>query len=132
MAGSAGIQTKVLVVSLPGIMQKILKDTFTDRSDVDVVGVASGGLSAVGMIQQIKPDLVVIDSNLPEAEMNELIQWLKKSNQNIHSLALVETTRQLRKAATAGADTILRSYTLPANLESVIGKLKANESNSQA
>lgn len=81
----------------------------------------------MGMIRQIKPDLVVIDSNLPEAEMNELILWLKKSDQQIHSLALVETTRQLKKAATAGADTILRSYTLPANLDSVIGKLQSTE-----
>ena len=124
MTSSPDKRTRVLVVSLPGMMQKMLCETLNSRLDVDLVGVASGGLSAVGMIRQEQPDLVVIDSNLPEAEMRELIQWLKKDKQHVRSLVLVETTQQLNKAATAGADIILRSYSLPGNLDRVITQLK--------
>lgn len=129
MTGSLDSRIRVLVVSLPGIMQNLLRETFTSRSDVDVVGVASGGLSAVGMIRQEQPDLVVIDSNLPQAEMRELILWLKKGSQRICSLALVETTQQLNNAATAGADIILRSYSLSGSIDSVIGKLQKSGTN---
>ena len=123
MTGKPGKRARVLIVSLPGIMQNLLRETFAGRADLEMVGVASGGLSAVGMIRMEQPDLVVIDSNLPEAEMKELILWLKKGDQRISSLALVETTQQLNKAATAGADIILRSYSLPGSLDSVIGKI---------
>jgi len=126
MTSSPDKRTRVLVVSLPGMMQKMLCETLNSRLDVDLVGVASGGLSAVGMIRQEQPDLVVIDSNLPEAEMRELIQWLKKDKQHVRSLVLVETTQQLNKAATAGADIILRSYSLPGNLDRVITQLNTD------
>jgi DNA-binding NarL/FixJ family response regulator len=129
MTGMRGNRIRVLLVSLPGMMQNVLRDTFTRRADVNVVGVASGGLSAVSMIQKMQPELVVIDSSLPDAEMSELIHWLKKGNQHIRSLALVETTQQLTTAASTGADLTIRSYTLPDNLDIVLGNMRLNQDN---
>lgn len=125
MMNSPDKQAKVLVVSLPGIMQNLLLGTFSSRLDVDVVGVASGGLSAVRMIQQTQPDLVAIDSNLPASETIALISWMKEEYQHICSLVLVETTQQLNRATSAGADITLRSYSLVDNLDSVFGNLNA-------
>ena len=118
---------KVLIVSHPGMMQNVLQDTFSRRGDVDVVGVASGGLSAVDMIKQQPFDMVVIDSNLPEAEVSMLISWLKNLNQRIHSLVLVETTKQLNRTASTGADIALPSYSLPDSLDAVLANLNIDE-----
>ncbi len=126
MMSSFEDQTKVLVVSLPGFMQFMLKETFTKRADVDVVGIASGGLSAVAMINHRQPDLVVIDSNLPEIEICKLIEWIKEGHQSIRTLVLADTTQQLGKAANAGADFALRSYSLLDNLDQVLGNLRIN------
>ena len=73
MADVSDKRTKVVIVSLPGMFQHMLKETFTRRADVEVVGVANGGLSAIDLIKKQLPELVVIDSNIPRAEASELI-----------------------------------------------------------
>jgi len=118
-------RARVLVVSLPGIMQNMLRETFSRRLDVDVVGVASGGLSAVRIIQQKQPHLVVIDSNLPSSEANALVLWMKEECQQICSLVLAETTQQLNRATSVGADIVMRSYSLADNLDSVFVNMSA-------
>lgn len=125
MASSPDYRTRVLVVSLPGMMQKMLCETLTGRLDVDLVGVASGGLSAVGMIRQKQPDLVVINSNLPPGEASALIIWMKEEHPQICSLVLAETTQQLNRATRAGADIVMRSYSLGDNLDSVFVNMSA-------
>lgn len=117
---------RVLIVSHPGMSQNVLRDTFSSRTDVDLVGVASGGLSAIDIIKRQLPNMVVIDSNLPEAEVSELISWLKNSHQHIHSLVLVETTKQLNRKLYSGADVALQSYSLPDSLETVLANLNTN------
>ena len=128
-AGKQNNRSRVLIVSLPGMMQNVLRDTFANRKDVMVVGVASGCLSAVGMIQEQLPDLVVIDSNLPHIETCALISWLKEEHPQINSLVLVETTQQLNKVANAGADVTLRSYSFPESLERALDNLRLNHDN---
>ena len=121
-------QTRVVVVSLPGMMQNLLRETFDNRFDADVVGVASGGLSAVNLVQQKEPDLVVIDSNIPDVEVNSLVFWLKEEYQQICVLVLVETTNQSKKLAKTGADIILRSYSLPEGIDRVLENMKPSRS----
>ena len=112
---------RVMIVSLPGIMQNVLNETFIGRPGMVVVGTASGCLSAVGIIHRVFPDLVVIDSSVPESESHELIRLLKQENPFIRSLLLVETTQQLTRAMQAGADLALTSYSLPESLDRVLG-----------
>jgi len=125
MVSNPDKRISVLVVSLPGFMQNMLREILNDRLDMDVVGVASGGLSAVSMIQQKPPDLVVIDSNIPVSETRALISWMKEEFQYICSLALVENTKQLKEASRAGADMTLRSYSLPESLDRVLGNMRS-------
>ena len=125
MTGCPDKRTRVLVVSLPGMMQKMLRETFNSRLNVDLVGVASGGLSAVRMIQQKQPHLVVIDSNLPSSEARALIEWMKEECHQVCSLVLEETTQQLNRATAAGADIVMRSYSLVDNLDSVFVNMSA-------
>jgi DNA-binding NarL/FixJ family response regulator len=117
-------RTKVVIVSLPGMFQNMLKETFTRRADVEVVGVANGGLSAIDLIRKQAPELVVIDSNIPRAEASELIHWIKSECTRICSLWLVETSQQINQAGTSGADVTLRSYSLPDKLDIVLRNLK--------
>ena len=126
MTAKPGKRARVLIVSLPGMMQNVLKETFLYRSDVEVVGVAGGCLSAVGMISDAQPDLVVIDSNLPDIETSQLIIHLKDEHPPVQSLVVVETTQQYHKAASAGADHAIRSYSLPDGLDPVLSKLRNN------
>jgi DNA-binding NarL/FixJ family response regulator len=113
------------------MMQKVLKETFSSRADVEVVGVASGCLSAVGMIPELQPELVVIDSNLPEIEANQLIIRSKQELQSICCLRLVETTQQLIQVAKVGADFALHAYALSDNLDRVLENLRIGKKSDQ-
>jgi DNA-binding NarL/FixJ family response regulator len=113
------------------MMQKVLKETFSSRADVEVVGVASGCLSAVGMIPELQPELVVIDSNLPEIEANQLIIRSKQELQSICCLRLVETTQQLIQVAKVGADFALLAYALSDNLDRVLENLRTGKKSDQ-
>jgi DNA-binding NarL/FixJ family response regulator len=75
------------------------------------------------MLPDAKPDLVVIDSNLPEAETSQLIARLKQEQYPLKLLVLAETTQQLNKANKSGADITLRSYSLPDKLDLVLGRV---------
>lgn len=111
---------KVLLISLPGMLQSVLRQTLADKSDVDLVGVASGCLSALSMIKQQAPDLVVIDSNMPEAEIQELFLRMKAEQVKSQSLVLTETSHQKEFAKSAGADFVLRSDTLSRDFDFVL------------
>ena len=117
-------KTNVLLISLPGVMQNILRHTLMDRQDIKVLGVASGCLSAFSMIKFHEPDLVVIDSNMPESEVQELIQKTRAEQLKSCFLVLTETNGQKEFAKKAGADFVLRSDSLSRDLDVVVTEIR--------
>ena len=118
---------RVLIVSLPGILQRTLTSTFKRNSRVEVVGIASGGLSAIYSIENHRPDVVVIDSNLPESETLELIKVMRERHAGMPSLVLAETTHQLRQMVLAGADLVIRSHDLVSKLDDLLVELNKED-----
>ena len=59
---------KTFIVSLPGLSQRMLEQTLSCHEGFDLVGTAGGGLSAIKMIEEIQPELIVINSNFPDKE----------------------------------------------------------------
>ncbi len=56
--------------------------------DLEVVGVAYDGISALEMATELQPDLVVLDVRMPEMDGVETIKLLKKKNPLIRVLML--------------------------------------------
>ena len=119
-------RSRVLIVSLPGVLQNVLKQSIQAGSVAELIGVANGGLSAMSMIKKEQPDLIIIDSNLPEAETRELMKQIKALTPHKRCLVIVETTQQQYKASLAGADFTLRAYDLPTKLERLLEDVSAN------
>ena len=117
-------KTDVLLISLPGVLQNILRHTLSDRRDIKVLGVASGCLSAFSMIKHHEPALVVVDSNMPETEVQELIEKTKGEQLKSRFLVLAETNHQKESAKSAGADFILRSDSLSRDLDVVVTAIR--------
>jgi DNA-binding NarL/FixJ family response regulator len=113
------IKISVLVVSPPGISQQMLGQTFCCRDDVDFKGIADGGLSALKMIRRSLPQMLVINSDLPESEAAELIREIRDQDTRPLIILLVETSGHLPRAAQAHPDLIVRSYELPARLHAL-------------
>jgi DNA-binding NarL/FixJ family response regulator len=104
--GTARLST--IIASLPGISEQSLRATFESLPLVQVVGTASGCLSALQLVRDSQADLVVLDSNLPLEDVRELLRQLEQEGLATRSLVLTATIGQMRQALAAGADAALR------------------------
>jgi DNA-binding NarL/FixJ family response regulator len=59
---------RVLVVDDHTMMRDGLRSVLQDYDDIDVVGVASNGREAVDVVDQLKPQVVVMDINMPKMD----------------------------------------------------------------
>jgi two-component system NarL family response regulator len=104
--GAARLST--IIASLPGISEQSLRATFKSLPSVQVVGTASGCLSALQLVRDRQADLVVLDANLPLEDVRELLRQLDREGLATRSLVLTATSGQVRHALAAGADAALR------------------------
>lgn len=116
---------EVLIVSLPGILRRILMDTL-EQLPVSVIGVATGGLSAVEILKGHQPDLVILDANLPYQETFMLLKHIRAEYPSLRCLVLSETSRDRASLAEAGADFSLLSLDVPRELSRVIGEVQTS------
>lgn len=59
-------KSKLLVVDDSAFMRKLISDFFADHLQVEVVGSARNGKDAIKKIQQLQPDVVTMDVEMPE------------------------------------------------------------------
>jgi two-component system chemotaxis response regulator CheB len=81
-ASLAGVDTpplRVLVVDDSLIYRKVVRDTLATIPGVEVVASAANGAIAVDKIQQLKPDLVTLDFEMPELDGPGVLAWMKKN-----------------------------------------------------
>ncbi len=69
---------KVLVVDDTVLYRKILKDTLLTFPNVEIVGTASNGKIALSKINQLQPDLITLDLEMPEMNGLDTLRELKK------------------------------------------------------
>ncbi|MEK4424447.1 protein-glutamate methylesterase/protein-glutamine glutaminase [Solibacillus sp. FSL K6-1523] len=67
-------KSKLLVVDDSAFMRKLISDFFANDSKVEVVGTARNGKDAIKKIQQLKPDVVTMDVEMPEMNGLEALQ----------------------------------------------------------
>lgn len=63
--GWADKPISVLIVDDSSLLRKIIKEMFSGNDQLQVVGEAEHGLKALEMIPELKPDVVILDVNMP-------------------------------------------------------------------
>ena len=71
-------KSKLLVVDDSAFMRKLISDFFTDHAQIEVVGSARNGKDAIKKIQQLKPDVVTMDVEMPEMNGLEALKEIMK------------------------------------------------------
>ena len=99
-----------VIVSASDIMQASIRSIFGSLSSVQIIGSAAGCLSALQLVREKAPDLLVIDANLPGQEMKLLLQQIKQERLGTRSLVVTTTREQERRAFAAGADHVFPRY----------------------
>jgi DNA-binding NarL/FixJ family response regulator len=99
-----------VIVSASAIMESSIRSIFHSLSSVRIIGSAAGCLSALQLVREEKPDMLVIDANLPGQELKSLLQQIKQEGLATRSLVVTTTREQERRAVAAGADKVFPRY----------------------
>ncbi len=98
---------KVYIVEDESVLRDLYIEYFSIAlPEFDLVGIASEGKEALRMCSEIKPDLVLLDIQLPEMSGLELLQLLKQEHPLIKVGFLTGSVcpETIKKAVEGGAD----------------------------
>ncbi|KFL44355.1 chemotaxis protein CheY [Lysinibacillus sp. BF-4] len=71
-------KNKVLIVDDSAFMRKLISDFFVDHPTIEVVGTARNGKDAIKKVQQLKPDVITLDVEMPEMNGIDALKEIMK------------------------------------------------------
>ena len=71
---------KILIVDDSALIRSILKQVFSETEDIEVAGEASNGKAGVEAVRNLKPDLVILDINMPVMDGIESTRMIMDEN----------------------------------------------------
>jgi two-component system chemotaxis response regulator CheB len=119
---------RVLVVDDSTLFRKVMRDALAVQPDVEVVGVAGDGRRALEKIEQLAPDLVTLDIEMPELDglsvLGELRQRKSDAGVIVVSSGTSASAKQTAQALRLGAFDFVLKPSEP-SLEQNIARLRA-------
>jgi DNA-binding NarL/FixJ family response regulator len=96
---------RVLVVDDHPIVRQGLVSVLEDEEDLEVVGAAGSGRQAIPMAQRLRPDVVLLDLEMPDLDGVEAIPQLLAARQGLGVLVFTayDTDERVLGAVRAGA-----------------------------
>lgn len=101
-----GGKIRVLIVDDSAFMRKVLQSIITSDPQLDVVGEARDGREAVSMNEQLRPDVITMDINMPHMDGLQATELIMSSNPK----AILVVSSESRE----GADITLKALELGA------------------
>ena len=74
---------RVLVVDDSVVVRRLIVDSLTGAPDIEVVGTAANGLLAQAKIDQLKPDAVTMDIEMPQMDGIAAVRELRKRHRHL-------------------------------------------------
>jgi len=98
---------RVLVVDDAVAVRRLVSDVLASDPAIEVVGTAASGRIALAKIQQLRPDLVTLDVEMPEMDGLETLAAIRRDNADLPVIMFSTLTRR-------GAEATLDALTLGA------------------
>lgn len=113
---------KIIVVDDHPLFRQGVIDSFSLESDLEVVGHASSGEDALEIISQVKPDIAVIDVNLPGLNGQQVTRQvvIDKVPTRVVLLTAYDDSEQIIHAMRVGAYAYCSKDVMPETLIEVI------------
>ena len=110
---------RVLVVNDSAVMRRLVSEALAGDPALEVVGTAADGKLALAAAKQLRPDLILLDVEMPEMNGLEALSALRALDPSIRTIML---SRFTRRGASVTVDALLRGaddhFYLPDNSES--------------
>ena len=120
---------RLVVVDDHSLFRRGLVSLLADMADFEVVGEATNGVDAIEIIRLNKPDVVLMDVNMPQMDGITAVQGLRNASVPVKILMLTisQENEDLIGAIQAGADGYLLKNTEPDELRrSILRDAKAD------
>jgi DNA-binding NarL/FixJ family response regulator len=113
---------RVIIVDDHPVFRQGLRNVLASHDDLDIVGEAGDGEEAIAVAQELLPDVVMMDINLPKMNGLQATRRLKLSNPEINVIMLTayDDEEQIYHAVRAGASAFHAKDVSPERLLDVI------------
>jgi NarL family two-component system response regulator LiaR len=120
---------RVLIADDHAVVRHGLRAFLTSHSDIDVIGEAGTGSESVRLVEQLRPNVVVIDLLMPEGDGFEAIEKIHTNNPATQVVVLTSHTLegQVLRALRAGALSYLPKETEPDEIVNAIRRAARGE-----
>jgi two-component system chemotaxis response regulator CheB len=117
---------KVLLVDDSAVIRKVLGDLLASDPDIEVVGTASNGKIALEQVQNLQPDIITMDIEMPEMNGLETVQKIRQSNNLVpiimcSSLTADGASHTLDALALGASDYVTKPSSHGVNTREVVG-----------
>jgi DNA-binding NarL/FixJ family response regulator len=125
----AGTKTRIVIVDGHTLFRRGVRNILELESDMEVVGEAGSGRDAIAIVQELTPDVVLMDLSLPAPNGIETTQRLKRElpHTGVIVLAPNDDEDQLFDAIKAGAAAYVLKDIDPTDLIAIIRRVRAGE-----
>ena len=99
-----GARVRVLLVDDHPLMRRGVRELLQRQGEYEIVGEAANGADALALAEETRPDLVICDINLPDADGIDLLARLLARQPGLRAVALTlhQDDERLRRAVAAG------------------------------
>jgi DNA-binding NarL/FixJ family response regulator len=80
--------TRVLLVDDHPVVRAGIKNLLEQAPDIEVVGEASTGREGLKLVEELEPDILLLDMEMPDISGNEVAQRLQELGSSVRILAL--------------------------------------------
>lgn len=106
---------RVLIVDDHAVVRTGLRQLLATADDIDVVGEAADGTTVLDAVEQLRPDLVLMDLSMPDVDGVQATRLIKAAYPHVHVVVLTSFGDQTRilAALESGADGYLLKHSEP-------------------
>jgi two-component system LytT family response regulator len=115
---------RTLIVDDEPVARQVLREELAEIPDIDLVGEADGGARALDMIEQLEPDLVLLDLQMPEVGGFEVIRRIGNERRAPALIIVTAWDQHALQAFDAGAVEYLLKPVGQARLEQAIERVR--------
>jgi DNA-binding NarL/FixJ family response regulator len=105
VASVVGETIRLVIADDHPVVRDGLRAMLDTQPDIDVVGEASTGAEAVSMVRSLRPDLVLMDLQMPELDGASATERIRAEHEDVQVLILTtyDTDADISRAVEAGA-----------------------------